>query len=162
MSKFRVEAGYYEWNIYRDGELIYTIDSGEVTEHAATCSTEATLRSVCDEYVDCINYELQETHELPFPYFNYEDCKAISEALFDAWGEHFDIDSGERTGSARKHVAIVEDGNGKIHIFTKILDERNSWAFEAFRDEVQGWANELSGAILAIYRERDVVQRYSL
>ena len=61
--------------------------------------------------------------------------------------------------SAVTNIAIVEDGDGKIHEFMKIIDERERCMRDAFQSEVQGWADELGGVILAIYRKRDVVQR---
>lgn len=53
-----------------------------------------------------------------------------------------------------KWVAIVEDGNGKIHIFDKYTDNT-----ENFLHEVRGWN---VGTILAVYREKDIVQQTSL
>lgn len=53
-----------------------------------------------------------------------------------------------------KWVAIVEDGNGKIHIFTKYTDNT-----DAFLYEVKGWN---VGTVLVVYREKDIVQNTSL
>ena len=68
----------------------------------------------------------------------------------------------EPDSAAVTNIAIVEDGNGKIHIFKKTLDERETWTAEAFQREVQSWADQLNGSILAIFRERDVIGRCSL
>lgn len=53
----------------------------------------------------------------------------------------------------KRWVAVTEDGNGKIQIFYKFIDESESWAVEAFQREVEGW----SVTILAMFREEDVV-----
>ena len=61
------------------------------------------------------------------------------------------------TGNAQEYqkwIAIVEDGNGKIHIFTKYTDDP-----EAFNYEVSNWK---AGATIATYREADILQKVSL
>lgn len=53
-------------------------------------------------------------------------------------------------------VALVEDGNGKIHFFTKIIEDD---MVEDFQSEVEGWN---LGPILAIFRKEDVAEICSL
>ena len=52
----------------------------------------------------------------------------------------------------KKWIILTEDGNGKIHFFTKIIEDD---AVEAFRYEVEGWN---AGTILAMFRKDDITQ----
>ena len=62
--------------------------------------------------------------------------------------------------SGEKNIAIVEDGNGKIHIFSKTFSDCPSVAeFDAFQAEMRGRADDLGGAVLAIFRESDVIEK---
>lgn len=58
----------------------------------------------------------------------------------------------------RSWTAIVEDGNGKIHIFRQTLNEstREPDAFEA---RMHGLSHALGGCLLALYRNADVIER---
>ena len=58
----------------------------------------------------------------------------------------------------KKWVAVTEDGNGKINIFHKFIDDQEAWALEAFQREVEGW----NVTILAMFREEDVTSICSL
>ena len=51
-------------------------------------------------------------------------------------------------------MAIAEDGNGKIHVFSKWIDETEPNAVEDFRFEVEHFHKV---TILALYREDDGV-----
>ena len=164
MNKYEVKAGYYEWNVYKNGKVVYTIDdgSGQIAEDVTDRETgdlisAEKLRELCGRYADAICSEDKSG--------TLDSISALSSALFTALARHFCYDEDEISewdGSAVTNIAIVEDGNGKIHEFTKIIDERENWTFDAFQREVQSWADKLGGCILAIYRKRDIAQRCRL
>lgn len=49
---------------------------------------------------------------------------------------------------------IAEDGNGKIHIFIKVVDETGTKGLEEF----EAWVRGQNLTILAMYREMDVTE----
>lgn len=51
-------------------------------------------------------------------------------------------------------LVLAEDGDGKIHIFYKTIDESESWTLDALQHEVQ----ERGLTVLAMYREGDIVE----
>lgn len=156
MNKFEVKAGYHEWNIYRNGELFYTVDdsNGQLAEDQTQNESIEDFYYFCYRLVCCVGAETSG--------MTLDDIDELLAELFTVWAHHFGYDEneiGEWNGSAVTNIAIVEDGDGKIHEFMKIIDERERCMLDAFQSEVQGWADELGGVILAIYRMRDVVQR---
>ena len=50
---------------------------------------------------------------------------------------------------------IAEDGNGKIHMFRKTIDESESWTLDALQYEVK---SRPGFTILAMYREADIIE----
>ncbi len=167
MNKYEVKAGYYEWNVYRNGELIYTIDDGSssLAEHVAA-NDSGGLIPISELYALCkvyLAFALAAAHgEDNKPPYPLSEQTEVERELFTAWARHFgydEVEISEWNGSAVTNIAIVEDGAGKIHEFRKIIDEREGCTFDDFQQEVQSWADALRGDILAIYRKRDVIQR---
>lgn len=54
----------------------------------------------------------------------------------------------------RTWQVIAEDGDGKIHVFCKTIDESESWTLDALRNEVEGHGV----TILAMYRVADIIE----
>lgn len=84
--KIEVRAGYYEWNIYVDDELFFTLDDGEdgitwdVTESGANADD---FRLFCESYAYFVRDWSNDLSD--------DETKALENALFDAWAEHFNI-----------------------------------------------------------------------
>lgn len=159
MSMYEVRPGYHEWNIYRNGEEFYTVDDGygQLAADQTDNSDIADFRDLCIRYADCICAEVEG--------MKINDIGDLSCALFIAWARHFGYDEdaiSEWSGSAVTNIAIVQDGDGKIHELSKIIDERESWTFDAFQDEAMSYAERLGGCVLALYRKRDIVEHCSL
>lgn len=55
----------------------------------------------------------------------------------------------------RTWQVIAEDGNGKIHVFCKTIDESESWTLDALQHEVQ---SRPGLTILAMYRVADITE----
>lgn len=160
MSKFEVKAGYHEWLICKDGKTICAIEDGDgglaerVTAEGDGLIPISELSALCMEHAAA-------AHDENGKVFTIAEQVEVWRELFIAWARHFGYDDGEIgewSGSAVTNHALVEDGNGKIHAYMKILDERESWTLDAFQHEVQEYAKALGGKILAIYRERDIVE----
>lgn len=62
----------------------------------------------------------------------------------------------------RLNVAIVEDGDGKVHIFTKVIDENIPHDFDAFQERMQGLGQAMGGALIMMYRKCDVIENVRL
>lgn len=60
------------------------------------------------------------------------------------------------------NTAIVEDGNGKIHIYRQMIDDAVTGEFDAFMERMQGIALAYHGKLITIYRNRDVIENVRL
>lgn len=66
MNRVEFLAGYYEWNVYVDGEYFYTFGDG-ISDDVTTCTTYPDLVNVVDDYIDCMNLALVNYEKEPFP-----------------------------------------------------------------------------------------------
>lgn len=57
-----------------------------------------------------------------------------------------------------RYVAITVNKDGKIEIFYKYIQDRDTKEIEQFEQEVKGWHNNL----LCIYNEDDVIMKCAL
>ena len=66
MRKIDFVAGYYEWNVYIDGEYFYTFGDG-ISDDVIACATYSELENVVEDYIDCMNLALTNDEKEPFP-----------------------------------------------------------------------------------------------
>lgn len=66
MNRVEFLAGYYEWNVYIDGQHFYTFGDG-ISEEICQCNTLSELENVVDDYIDCMNLALVNDEKEPFP-----------------------------------------------------------------------------------------------
>ena len=88
---FTARPGYYEWNIFCDDELLYTIDDGggQIAENITDDTTYLDLRELAVEYVSDLEYEEKIKHT---------DFHSVVDVLTDAWSYHFCIEKPEICG----------------------------------------------------------------
>lgn len=86
---YTVRPGYYEWNIFCNDELLYTIEdgSGQIVENITDDTTYLDLRELAVEYLSDLEYKEK---------INHMDFCLLVDALTDAWAYHFGIDKTER------------------------------------------------------------------
>lgn len=86
---FTARPGYYEWNIFCNDELLYTIEdgSGQIAESLTDDATYSDLRDLAVEYVDALYTESEKTDRTDF--------NSVVNALTDAWAYHFCIEKPE-------------------------------------------------------------------
>lgn len=86
---FTARPGYYEWNIFCNDELLYTIEdaNGQVAENLTEDATYSDLRDLAVEYVDSLYTESEKTDRTDF--------NSVVNALTDAWAYHFCIEKPE-------------------------------------------------------------------
>lgn len=100
---FTARPGYYEWNIFCDDELLYTIDdgSGQIAENITDDTTYLDLRELAVEYVSDLEYEEKIKHT---------DFHSVVDALTDAWAYHFCIEKPETENiSAERLLTILKN-----------------------------------------------------
>lgn len=100
MKEFIAVAGCYEWHINDENEnTVLTIDGESIGEQVAECATEGELHDLCESIIDAANAELEEMEKNeetlddgsdPVP-LDVEECNLATEALFEAWKEHYSI-----------------------------------------------------------------------
>lgn len=66
MSRVEFLAGYYEWNVYIDGEYFYTFGDG-ISDDVTACTTYSELENIVDDYIDFMNLALINDEKEPFP-----------------------------------------------------------------------------------------------
>lgn len=66
MSRIEFLAGYYEWNVYIDGECFYAFGDG-ISDEICQCNTLSELENVVDDYINCMNIDLTNDEKEPFP-----------------------------------------------------------------------------------------------
>ena len=66
MNRVEFLAGYYEWNIYIDGEYFYTFGDG-ISDDVIACTTYSELENIVDDYIDFMNLALINDEKEPFP-----------------------------------------------------------------------------------------------
>ena len=110
MRKIEVKPGYYEWNAYANGELLYNFDAETLSEDALTYSAEdgtdlgdideitrEGLENVAEIYVDAMQDELQE-----------RDCRDDEDGDENEDNELIDIDLTPEELSELKKQLVME------------------------------------------------------
>lgn len=83
MSRVEFLAGYYEWNVYIDGEYFYTFGDG-ISDDVTTCTTYSELENIVDDYIDCMDIALtnDEKESLPNELKNELKAKMIEQFVY--------------------------------------------------------------------------------
>ena len=122
---YTVRPGYYEWNIFKGDELLYTIEdgSGQLTENLTEDITYSELREVAEEYIEGIYTEKGITER--------RDFNSVVNALTDAWAYHFGIDKQEnklkiKLSDGRELVAEVNNYDGENIELCVYVEAENS------------------------------------
>ena len=87
MSRVEFKAGYYEWNIFIDGEYFYTFGDG-VGEDIPYDATYADLENIVEDYIDYMNMDLQTNEKDMLD----ESLRAeLKEQMVALWGYHYGV-----------------------------------------------------------------------
>lgn len=85
----RVEfkAGYYEWNIFIDGEYFYTFGDG-IEEDIHGDTTYSELESIVESCMECMDIALMNDEKEAFP----NELRAeLKEQMMAVWAYHYGI-----------------------------------------------------------------------
>lgn len=83
MSRVEFLAGYYEWNVYINGEHFYTFGDG-ISDDVTMCTTHSELENVVDDYIYCMDIDLtnDEKESLPNELRNELKAKMIEQFVY--------------------------------------------------------------------------------
>ena len=98
---FEVKAGYYEWNIFCNGELINSLSNG-FTESLPENPTLEDIYDIAMDWTDAMFDDFEEDE------YDRQDYWDIVKKLTQAWANHLCIDYGEDFESSYHKVAYVE------------------------------------------------------
>ena len=84
MRKIDFTAGYYEWNVLINDEVVYTFD--DIAECIDENDNEETLQYLIDEFVDCMIEELKEKSDDRFSNLELAELKS---QMFKQWSYHY-------------------------------------------------------------------------
>ena len=98
---FTARPGYYEWNIFCNDELLYTIEdgSGQIAESLTDDATYSDLRDLALEYVEVLYAESEKTDRTDF--------NSVVNALTDAWAYHFCIEKPEAENISTERLLTI-------------------------------------------------------
>ena len=100
-KNFEVKAGYYEWNILCNGEIIDSITDGFVDE----IGENPTLKDI---YEVAMNWTDAAFEDFEDDEYDRADYWEIVKALTYAWSKHLCVDYGEDFESSYHKVAYIE------------------------------------------------------
>lgn len=88
MNKIEFRAGYYEWNVFINGDCFYTFGDS-ISEDINEDTTYEDLENIIDFYIDGMQEELKEDDKEPLKE-KYVDILKLQ--MLDAWSYHFGIE----------------------------------------------------------------------
>ena len=90
MRKIEVKPGYYEWNAYANGELLYSFGGENLVDDVLRYKG---LEDVADVYIEALQDEIKDgsVHIDLTP----EEFLELKEQLVMAWAQHFGVSEEE-------------------------------------------------------------------
>ena len=87
MNRIEFKAGYYEWNIFIDGDYFYTFGA-DISEEFHEDITCAELENIVEDCIDCMNIDLQTNEKDMLD----ESLRAeLKEQMVAVWSYHYGI-----------------------------------------------------------------------
>lgn len=87
MNRVEFKAGYYEWNVFINGEYFYTFGD-DVSENIPYPCTLDDLENVVEDYINYMDIALMNDEKEPFP----NELRAeLKEKMIDVWAYHYGI-----------------------------------------------------------------------
>ena len=87
MNRVEFKAGYYEWNVFVDGEHFYTFGD-DISENIPYPCTLDELENVVEDYIECMNIALMNDEKEAFP---NELRIELKEKMMAVWACHYGV-----------------------------------------------------------------------
>lgn len=83
-------AGYYEWNLYINGKLVYTFDEG-ISEWITNNTKKDDFKNIVEMFVDGMIEEMEETGSKHISSVN-NNMETIINKMLEVWVNYFGIE----------------------------------------------------------------------
>lgn len=83
-------AGYYEWNLYINGKLVYTFDEG-ISEWITNNMKKDDIKNIVEMFVDGMIEEMKETGSKHISAVK-NNMETIINKMLEVWVNHFGIE----------------------------------------------------------------------
>lgn len=89
-SIIEFHAGYYEWNLYINGNLIYTFDEG-ISEWITNKTKKDDFKNIVEMFVDGMIEEMEEAGNKHISSVK-NNMEIIVNKMLEVWANHFSIE----------------------------------------------------------------------
>ena len=83
-------AGYYEWNLYINGKLVYTFDEG-ISEWITNNTKKDDFKNIVEMFVDGMIEEMEKTGSKHISFVK-NNMETIINKMLEVWVNHFGIE----------------------------------------------------------------------
>ena len=88
MNELEFRAGYYEWNVFVNGDCFYTFGDG-ISEDILEDTTYEDLEGIVDFYIDGMQNDLKDDDKEPL---EEKYIPELRKQMLDRWSYHFGIE----------------------------------------------------------------------